>query len=350
MLRNLILVLGFLPAIVFCKIADINSNDVEIKLMGDLEGRSMIFKIKDENGKNIAVFKPTSGSTFYRGEYASYKLAKLVGLGDIYSTTELSYMTPKTQKKVLAIVENIKFNKDYGQERNKDIKQKEENRKIIVEELKRNIETKKNLDGALKSWVDNLMFYYSLGNKDGFKKSKIYQYLKATGPQAPHTAFILSQCTQLFEPKGCVDGWAYKDEVAKDISSIVLLDAVIGNSDRFSGGNLHFTSIDGDIETKKGLRIFKKARLFSLDNGAVLRPNDRTGLNTLKELKVTRFIKEHVQELQKIKEMDDTTLRKELGLGPEEFMIFRKNLVLVLSYIEELQEKHKEKIWFTKTL
>ncbi len=223
---------------------------------------------------------------------------------------------------------------------------KEENRKVIIEEIKRNVETEKNIDGVLKPWVDNLMFYKPLGSKKGFKLSRIYQYLKAPGPQPPHSAFILSQCTEIFEPKGCVDGWTYKDQVAQDISSILVLDAVLGNSDRFAGGNLHFTSVDGDIEVKKGLRIFKNARLFSLDNGAVLRPNDRTGLDTLKELGVTRFVKTHIEKLQTLKETDDAKLRKDLGIGPEEFEIFKTNLALTLVYIDELKTKYKEKVWF----
>ena len=331
-----------IPFTLLCAQVDVNSKNVDLKLMGDLEGRSIIFKIKDKDGKNLAVFKPTSGSTLYRGEYASYELAKLVGAADIYSKTEISYMTIKTQKKALTLVESIKFSIKEGP----DLKVKEENRKIIVDELKRNIETGKDLQGALKAWIDNLMFHKPLGSKKGLKVSRIYQYLKATGPQPPHSPFILSQCTELFEPKGCVDGWSYKDQVARDLSTIMVLDSVIGNSDRFAGGNLHFTSIDGEVETKKGLKIFKSARLFSLDNGAVLRPNDRTGFNTLKELGLTRFVKEHIEKLEGLKDIDDKDLRKDLGLSPEEFEIFKANLTLTLNYIKELKAKYKEKIWF----
>ncbi len=320
---------------------DINSNDIKIKLMGDLEGRSIIFKLKDKDDNNLAVFKPTSGSTFYRGEYASYKLAQLIGL-DIYCPTEISYMNKKTQEKVLPLLENTKYSNKQGPE-------KEENRKIIIEEIKSNIQKGKKLEGALKLWVHNLMFYKPLGSKKGFKTSPIYKHLKANGPQPAHNAFVLSQCTQLFEPKGCVDGWAYRDEVARDMSSILVLDAVLGNSDRFAGGNLHFYSVDGDTESKKGKKIFKKARLFSLDNGAVLMPNNRTGLNTLKELGVTRFVKEHIDKLKDIQKMNDTELRKELGLTPEYFEIFKNNLSLTLEYIDQVTKENHSDVWF-KTL
>lgn len=348
MLKNVLLSSILLCSSVLCSTEldqiDINSKDVQIKLMGELEGRSMIFKIKDADGKNLAVFKPNSGSTLFKGEYASYKLSRLLGL-EIYSPTRIAYMTPETQKKALSLVESVKFNRKKG-EWKKDLEVKEENRKIIAAELKRNIEKAKNLDGALKIWIDNLMFYTPLGTKKGLRQNRIYRHLKASGPQPPHTAFILSQCTSIFEPKGCVEGWGYKDEVAQDMSSILVLDAVLGNSDRFAGGNLHFTSTDGDVETKKGMRIFKKARLFSLDNGAVLRPKDRTGYKNLTELEITRFAKPFVQELKELKKMDESKLRKELGIGPEEFEVFKANLDITLAYIDEMHGIYKEDVWF----
>jgi len=313
---------------------DLNSDQIGLSLMGDLEGRSIILKVKDNAGKTIATFKPTSGSTFYRGEFASFRLAEFVGLGALYPQTEIAYLTPKTQNKVKALLENVKYDKDYGDKHQGQMTRKEENRVIILEEMNRNIETNKNMNGALKLWITDIQFYKPLGSKIGFRLHPVYKYIKASGPQPPHKMYTVKQCTQLLEPKGCMSGIAYLDQLTKDMSSIMLLDAVIGNGDRFPGGNVHF-KLTG-----------KAARLFSLDNGAVLRPGDTTSLDTLKEFGISRFVKQYVDKLRALKDMSTPAVMELLGLAPEDYEIFKVNLNNTLKYVDELQKKFGNEIWF----
>lgn len=325
---------------------DLNNGELIFDLMGDLEGRSIILKIKDKNKKTIGVFKPSSGSTLHRGEYASFKLASAIDF-NAYSPAALRSIDPKNQNRIIELLKGIVFNKDHGKQFKKDIATKERNRKIILEELKQNIKSEQSLDGVYKTWIKNISFYMPLGTIKGLKKHPIYKYLNYKSAKATHEKIIIKQCTKIFKPIGCTNGFAYLDELAKDMSSIVVLDSVMGNADRFPGGNLHFRALnDKNVEIKPEERDFNQIRLLSLDNGAVLKPNDKTGLNTLKGLKISKFVKEHIEKLKDLQKINDSELRKDLGLSPEEFVVLQSNLKDTLEYINSLEKKHGSKIWF----
>ena len=293
--------------------ADINSSDVTLSLMGNLEGRSIIVKVKDLQGNKLGVFKPTSGSTLYRGEYASYMLGVITGVKELYPETSIECMDVAAQKKVRKLVADAQFSTIV----------KEENRLTILQEITRNIEKKETLCGAYKPWINNMQFYYEMGTLDNLKKHSVFKYMKAKGPMPPHKKFLIKQCTQLVEPKGCLEGNGYIDQMANDMSTIMLLDAVMDNRDRFPGGNLHF------IVTNK------QARLFSLDNGAVLKPEDKTGLDILKKSGVSRFNKKVVQKLKELKNTSKQEVIDKLKLSPEEYEIFKSNLDATLEYVEK---------------
>jgi len=291
----------------------INSSDVSLSLMGDLDGRSIIIKVKDQQGNKLGVFKPTSGSTLYRGEYASYMLSVIVGEKELYSETAIECMSVDTQKKVRKLIADAQFSTIV----------KEENRLTILQEITRNIEKKEELCGSYKPWINNMQFYYDMGTLSNLKKHSVFKYMLASGPQPKHTKFIIKQCTQLVEPKGCLQGTGYVDEMAKDMSTIMLLDAVMDNRDRFPGGNVHFVVNNG------------QARLFSLDNGAVLKPEDTTGLDTLKKIGTLKFKKSVAQKLKVLKEMNKEQAKAQLKLSPEEYEIFSSNLEKTLEYVQK---------------
>jgi hypothetical protein len=317
---------------------DINSDDLSLSLMGNLEGRSIIIKIKDKDGKKLGVFKPNSGSTLYRGEYASYKLAAMTGISDIYPPTQIECMNVGTQKKIRTLLAKNNFS---------TIK-KEENRLTLLKEITRNIEKKVPLCGAYKVWINDLQFYYEMGTLDNLKKHSVFKYMLATGPQPPHKRTEIKQCTELVEPKGCYVGFGYADEMAKDMSSIMLIDAVMGDSDRFPGGNVHFRSIDGNVVNRNNTFMFGRSRLFCLDNGAVLKPQDTTGLDTLKRSGISRFLKTVVLKLKELKDAKKEDVINELKITPEEYEIFKSNLDQTVEYINKLEKRYKRKLYFLK--
>jgi len=306
--------------------ADINSDTVELSLMGNLEGRSIIVKVSDLKGNKLGVFKPTSGSTLYRGEYASYMLGVITGTKELYPETTIECMNVDTQKKIRKLIADAQFSTIV----------KEENRLTILQEITRNIEKKEPLCGAYKPWINNMQFYYDMGTLENLKKHPIFKYMLATGPQPKHKKFLIKQCTQLVEPKGCLQGNGYVDEMAKDMNTILLIDAVMDNRDRFPGGNLHFIVINGH------------ARLFSLDNGAVLKPLDMTGFDTLKKLGVSRFKKNVIKKLRELNNTSKQEIIDLLKITPEEYEIFKTNLEKTLEYIEILEAKYKKNLYFLK--
>lgn len=317
---------------------DINDPELSLSLMGNLEGRSMIIKVKDKDGNKLGVFKPNSGSTLYRGEYASYKLAVLTGIAELYPPTTTECMTPVTQKKIRDLLAKNNFSTIV----------KEENRLTLLEEVTRNIQKKEPLCGAFKNWINNMQFYYEMGTLQNLKKHQVFKYMLATGPKAPHKKITIKQCTELIEPKGCIVGFGYIDEVAKDMSSIMLLDAVMGNRDRFPGGNLHFRSTEEKITSKGTNTMFGHSRLFSLDNGAVLAPQNTAGLDTLKRSMVSRFSKKVLLKLRELRSSTKENIINELKITPEEYEIFKNNLDLTLKYINVLEKKYKKNLYFLK--
>jgi hypothetical protein len=322
---------------------DINSDKVNFSLMGDLEGTSIILKVRDRvSGNKLAVFKPASGSTNYRAEIAAFRLSKYLDFY-VYPPSIKASLNVETLKKVKNIIENKKFKKVYGKH-NKAIEAKIKNQKEILKKINELIKNKKPLVGALKTWIYNLQFCTELGTLKALKKHKVYKYLSLKGPKIPKKEIIkLKQCSKLFKPHGCVIGYVYLDELAKDLSSIILLDAILSNRDRFPGGNVHFRSVTKDVKIKEKEKIFPIARLFSLDNGAMLK-----NVSNLKNLKynVSRFNKNHIEKLKELKTKEDKEIKKILFINDEELKIFKKNLENTISYIKELNKKYKNKIYF----
>jgi len=319
-------------------IVDINSTDLSFSLMGNLEGRSIIVKVKDKDGKKLGVFKPNSGSTMYRGEYASYRLGVMTGAGDLYPPTEVECMNTETQKKIRPFLAKTNFSTII----------KEENRLALLQEIDRNLQKKEPLCGAFKTWINDLQFYYDMGTIANLKNHSVYKYMRATGPQPPHKKVEIKQCTELLEPKGCYIGIGYADEMAKDMSSIMLIDAVMGDSDRFPGGNVHFRSVDGNVVNNGKTFMFGHSRLFSLDNGATLKPLDTAGLDNLKRSRVSRFSKIAVAKLRELKKKSKDEIISELKITPEEYDILKTNLDKTIAYVDGLGVKYKKRLYFLK--
>ncbi|MBN1113753.1 MAG: hypothetical protein JXA66_00290 [Oligoflexia bacterium] len=324
---------------------DINSDKINISLMGDLEGTSIILKIKDDKGKKIGVFKPSSGSTNHRGEYAMTVLGHTIGF-DIFPDAIITSLKPETINKVINLLENVKFTGFYGAKHVLHMKRKEQNRKSMIQDLKKLVEAGQPLEGVLKLWVYNIQFYVPLGSMRGFSSHQLKKYLNAKNSMPEHKPFIIKQCTKLFKPYGCYYGHSFEDEIARDMSSLLLLDAILANRDRFAGGNIHFRSVDGKVIEKENKFIYPAVRLLALDNGAVLFPNDYYAFKLLKKFNISRFVKKHVTELKKFFKQDNGKIADKLKLTGKEAGITVTNAKLVFNYIDGLEKKYGGNIWF----
>jgi hypothetical protein len=130
------------------------------------------------------------------------------------------------------------------------------------------------------------MFNQALGERDRLVNHAVMPHLLASGPQPGDTEVELVQITRLYSPAGTHRGRLSMAELAEDLSNLMLMDALMGQNDRFAGANLHFQSVSGEREQvgeRNGRPVFDlgPVRLLALDNGAALRGRHGTGLNDL---------------------------------------------------------------------
>lgn len=321
---------------------DINNPDNKLSLMKDLQGTSIILKVKDKDGNKIGVFKPDSGSTLAQGEYAIYKLGNEIGF-NIYPASKLCSLNINSLKKVKALLENTQFKKFYGKKHIPHMKAKEKNRKIMISNIDSLIKTNTPLKGVLKVWISDLQFYMGLGTIKGYKNHKINKYMSAGSINPPHEKYIIKQCTKLLDPLGCTYGNSYIDELAHDMSTMLVIDSILGNRDRFPGGNVHFSSL-GEVNKKGDNSYYKIARLMALDNGAVLQKTKYPNTKFMSDLKLSKFNKIHIEKLISLRQKKD--LQKLLELDDQHYKILTSNFDNTISYIMNLKKFYGEKIWF----
>jgi len=323
---------------------DINDKDNIYSLLNDLEGTSIIVKIKDKNKKNIGVFKTDSGNNIAQGEFAMFKLSYLINF-NIYPASKLLTLNIASLKKVKALLEEVKFEKFYGKKHIPHMKAKEKNRKTMINNIDNLIKENKPLNGVFKAWVNNLQFYLALGTINNFKKHKIFKYMNIDSKILPNDPFIIEQCTKLLKPLGCTYGNTFLNQLAKDMSTILVIDSIFNNRDRFPGGNLHFYSIDDKITVKdEKTRTYLNARLFSLDNGAVLKDTKYSNTKILEDLNISKFVQAHINALLKLRNNKD--LQNILQLDNQHFEILINNYDNTLKYIKNLEQIHNNKVWF----
>ena len=195
----------------------------------------------------------------------------------------------------------------------------------------------KNEECVLKEWSSNFAQYYwkvdernalgyatkstfTHGNKRKFqmsnymkctsKKEGVYDhsflYYSATKYGSPDNESIRS-LNDIVRYRGVED--SYKN-AARDFSNMMVMDAVIGNDDRFPGGNLHFRGVDGGYSLNhKRHVVFENVRLFSLDNESALRGGSSVGMRDLQTF-VTRFDKEFIDKLKLLKRFREIQIIK----------------------------------------
>lgn len=314
---------------------NLNSKRYHFKLLGDLEGTSMILKVKDAKHETIAVFKPSSGSTNHRGEYAAYKLGQILGL-TIYPKVKIAKIPYTRLIEIKEILNKIEFKKFYGKKHILHMKAKEKNRKKMLAHLDNLIKHKKGLEGALKIWVKKLIFSSMLGSMQSFLKNPVYFNL-VTGKEIKKKYLSFSQYTNIFKPKGTYYWYSDFKKLTKDFSSMLLVDAVLGNRDRFPGGNVHFTPVNIDKVRHKGKKInFNESNLISIDNGAVLQ-NKNEALVLLKKIRIKHFDKMILKKLKDFFKQKPSFIKKSLKLTTKETKLVIRNFNLLNKWLNSFK-------------
>jgi len=284
---------------------DINAAGNRFKLLGDFEGTTIIFKVYDSSGATAGGLKLPSRYSNYRGEIAAYRIARFLGV-TIFPATVPKSLDAATAARLAAMLEAKEFRTDRDDHHKRAIETKEENRRAALRMLR----GEGGVEGCFKEWVENIQFVSQVGTRESLGGHPVMGYLKADGPLPPEGAARLKQCTSLMDEKGCFTGSIEWRRLARDISDMMLVDALSGNLDRFPGGNVHMRSLGGPGKKAKGGVYFPAVELLALDNGATFMspsPNnldDLTGRSS-PALRVERFAAGRYERLLEMKALLD---------------------------------------------
>ena len=240
---------------------DINGDDsITFKANKGFEGTSVWVKVKDASGKTIASFKPSNSNTYHRGEAFTYQMGKLLGIEELYPVTFVYELDAAGCEKFVAALKDVSY-KGF----------KEKNRKKLIDMCR-----KGGIEGAVKEWVPDFVFFGAIGTVARLQKHSVYSYLQRQNarPEAGKTMSV-SQTTHIYKPDQCKEatyvGTMDVAQLARDLSDVLVVDVLNANEDRFPGANIEFKSIHGAKAVKECTFDFGESRLFSLDNGATFK-------------------------------------------------------------------------------
>lgn len=125
-------------------------------------------------------------------------------------------------------------------------------------------------------------------------------------------------------------------DAARDFSTMMAIDVLIGNEDRFPGGNAFFRSTSTSHVRDGDAIVFDDARLFSLDNEAAFKAASAASTHAARDLKnhVSRFDGDLMAKLQRLVADADALAR--ITDGAQRLTAFiREGIQLVVDHHEE---------------
>lgn len=175
---------------------------------------------------------------------------------------------------------------------------------------------------ALKEWESAFTQYYwthdTFSDTDNADKRRLIAALRCDAARpAGEDAFRYQALSAFGHPqmpgkrRVSYYGNARLHDAARDFSNMMVVDALLGNEDRFPGGNLFFRSVTNAYAIEGGSVAFDQARLFSLDNEAVFKGTSPDSTHAARDLRqyVTRFDAQMIDRLQELHD-DETRLAR----------------------------------------
>ncbi len=339
---------------------DLDGDTTSFGLLADYEGTSIIVRVRDADGNSVAVVKTTSSNTRVDAEIYAWRLAHLLGFGTLVAPVAPVVLDGPALEKLRDVLDAVTYDDEY----------KEANRGRVVRTLDAAIADGGAYVGAIKPWLGAFMFVGALGERERLGAHDVMEHLHADSAQPDDTRVTLQQFTRLYSPAGTHSGTLTMRELAADVSNLLLLDALMGQNDRFAGANVHFASVDGQrTETgeRRGLPTFDlgAVRLLALDNGAALRGDNGTGIVDLRGgivsgtrverfdsavVDVVRGLGRHVlgRGCEAPTPADDIdAIWAFLGLDPgsDEAVRAQGYLEQALDYLDRVERNHGDDIW-----
>jgi hypothetical protein len=228
-------------------------------------GTSAYVQVK-RDGKTIGAFLPENSATVPLGEVRAFQLARALGAASHVGPGVFHRLKGAGLARLKTIMESERYSGA-----------KEENRKKIVAKLAAN---PGSLLGVFKDWTGPRPVDYESLAKGGAPNGKINE-------SDPIVKLLKSSAarpsTEPVSLPGVANAKAPEIDLAKQLSTLMLIDALNGQWDRFSGGNMHCFVENGVV------------RFVTLDNGGVT--TSGAGLaGTYRELILTKWVTRYDRE------------------------------------------------------
>ena len=240
----------------------------------------------------VGAFRTETSSTCVDGEIASFSIARVLGCGELFQPSAPIELRGKGLATFQKLMETSRF-PDF----------KEEDRLQVLEEIGQNPDGLRG--GFRKVTPVNAEKYHAievptLPPSGGLnEQDRVAVFLKCGSPQ-PGTGEIKLQH---------LDCRAPAVSLARELSDILLVDALAGQWDRFSGGNLHVLATEG------------RAHFLAVDNGGANFEDDQGNMGRFKKT-VTRFDRRTVSRLFALEEFLAAGENGKPAAKPKEFLGF----------------------------
>jgi hypothetical protein len=234
---------------------DLTNPAIDLK-MHNGEGTS-VYGVMSINGKPIGAIIPENSSASVSGETLAFTLSRAFGVYQIYQPGVYHFLSGANLDAFMKIVprQTIISAKTGKRQTNKD-----DNRIAI---LKRYHDQPQGMDAVFKRWDDKPKDFNEINGVGPY----INKSLVLSGSRAPLASLVQCGGPQP-NPNTRVTfmgGSNSEFEVARELSAILLIDALTGQWDRFSGGNMQVIT----KQTTSG----PVSMLAAIDNGGTWQKN-----------------------------------------------------------------------------
>ena len=340
---------------------DFEAEDLFYDLLGRA-GLGVMFRLREvETRDNLCVAKITSANTRIASELYAWRLSVFLGFDELLVPTVPLQLSGEGLERLHEIVDENPSDHEYA----------ERHRQRVLTRIENALAADEPFPVIAKTWISGFIFNSELGNRDRFAASDYAEALHADEPQPDEEEVELVTFTRLYEPTGTYEGTSTLRQIAEDMSNVLVLDALIGNNDRFPGANLHVRSIAGVAEDtgreNNSLPVYDlgQVRVLALDNGAGLDDEHNGGIydiqgNGYRGTRVERFEQETLDGLRALGRRwlgrgcdvepypdEVEAIREYFGLSEEEFELATEFIILLLDYVDQVDEEFEGEIVLT---